>query len=70
MIIALQHIGIIEKKSEKMNGNVTYMQEVKSISVGQIPEKAEKWIWMEENLNVECFRNGDKIPRAMNAEQW
>ncbi|MFN4975122.1 MAG: fibrobacter succinogenes major paralogous domain-containing protein [Bacteroidota bacterium] len=70
VIIALQHIGIIEKKSEKMNGNVTSLQEVKSISVGQIPEKAEKWIWMEENLNVERFRNGDKIPRAMNAEQW
>jgi hypothetical protein len=33
VIIALQHIGIIEKNSEKMNEKVTSRQEIKSIYV-------------------------------------
>ena len=27
-------------------------------------------IWMQENLDLEYFRNGDKIPQAQNENQW
>jgi uncharacterized protein (TIGR02145 family) len=27
-------------------------------------------VWAAENLNVDCFRNGDPIPQAINDEQW
>jgi uncharacterized protein (TIGR02145 family) len=27
-------------------------------------------IWMLENLNVDCFRNGDSIPQVKNAKEW
>ena len=27
-------------------------------------------IWMLENLNVDCFRNGDPIPQVKNAKEW
>lgn len=27
-------------------------------------------IWMEQNLNVETFRNGDTIPQAKSAKEW
>ena len=27
-------------------------------------------VWMTQNLNVDTFRNGDPIPRAVTAEQW
>jgi len=27
-------------------------------------------VWMTQNLNVDKFRNGDPIPRAVTAEQW
>ena len=27
-------------------------------------------IWMTENLNVDCFQNGDIIPEAKTAEEW
>ncbi len=26
--------------------------------------------WMADNLNVDCFRNGDPIPEAKTAKQW
>jgi uncharacterized protein (TIGR02145 family) len=27
-------------------------------------------VWMEKNLNVVCFRNGDTIPEAKTEEEW
>ncbi len=27
-------------------------------------------VWMTKNLNVDTFRNGDKIPEAKTAEEW
>lgn len=32
--------------------------------------KIGKQIWMIENLNVEEFRNGDKLPTASTSEEW
>lgn len=29
-----------------------------------------KQVWMEKNLNVVCFRNGDSIPEARTQEEW
>jgi uncharacterized protein (TIGR02145 family) len=27
-------------------------------------------IWMSENLNVDCFSNGDPIPEAKTKDEW
>ena len=27
-------------------------------------------VWMQQNLNVECFRNGDPIPHVQSNEEW
>ena len=27
-------------------------------------------IWMSENLNVDCFSNGDSIPEAKTKDEW
>jgi uncharacterized protein (TIGR02145 family) len=27
-------------------------------------------IWLAENLNIDCFRNGDQIPQVKNAKEW
>lgn len=32
--------------------------------------KIGKQIWMTENLNVDQFQNGDRIPQAITEEQW
>jgi hypothetical protein len=69
VIIATQNLRIVENFFEKMNGKVTSSIK-KPNHVGQKTKSSEKWIWMEGNLNVDRFRNGDKIPQARNAEQW
>lgn len=30
----------------------------------------DKQVWMSENLNVEKFRNGDRIPESKSDEEW
>lgn len=32
--------------------------------------KIGKQIWMSENLNVDCFSNGDPIPEVNTTEEW
>jgi uncharacterized protein (TIGR02145 family) len=69
VIIATQNVRLVENFFEKMNREVTTSIK-KANHVGQETKNKEKWIWMEGNLDVDRFRNGDKIPRARNAEQW
>jgi uncharacterized protein (TIGR02145 family) len=42
----------------------------KKKSINASTTKIGKQIWMSENLNVEKFRNGDKIPTARTSEEW
>jgi uncharacterized protein (TIGR02145 family) len=43
-----------------------------NIGLGQVyPEvKIGSQIWMSKNLNVDTFRNGDKIPEAKTDQEW
>ena len=43
--------------------NASYAQVVKEVKVGT-------QIWMEENLTVSTFRNGDTIPQAKTEKEW
>lgn len=53
-VIAFTGFGKLYSQEEKNYGEVTIGNQ----------------IWMSENLNVECYRNGDTIPEVLDAEVW
>ena len=45
------------------NSHAKKKVETKSVTIGT-------QVWMQENLDVDTFRNGDPIPQAKSAEEW
>jgi len=46
--------------------SITYMRTNQTIETVQIGEQ----VWMTKNLNVDIFRNGDKIMEAASFDDW
>jgi uncharacterized protein (TIGR02145 family) len=44
---------------------------ITSVTVQDFPNvQIGNQVWMEQNLNVKCFRNGDQIPHIQSIQEW
>ncbi len=59
--------AVLDAQDQLVSNNVLFkvaaVESFKTVTIGS-------QLWMAENLNIDEFRNGDKIPEARSSEQW
>ena len=60
--------GLLKTQNQTKSNNSTAVAKVSKSNFNTI--KIGNQTWMSENLNVECFKNGDKIYEARTNEDW
>jgi uncharacterized protein (TIGR02145 family) len=69
---ALRNLNNVNQNQKSDNESNGYIDKEKPGQVTSKPnnEASANLVWMEQNLNVDHFRNGDLIPEAKSNEEW